>query len=680
MKTEWKIWSVYLKRFFKTEINYLGFEINEDGVKPGLTKIKAVKDFPTPKNVHNVRQFLGLTGFFRRFIEKYAHLTKPLSILLHKGEPWKWTEQQQLAFRSLKDKLIERPVLAIYDPRLETEVHTDACQFGIAGILLQKVNGTLRPVGYFSRQTTSTESKWHSYELETLAVVETLKRYRVYLLGLHFVVVTDCSAIKMAAEKKDLLPKIARWWLQLQEFSFSIEHRTGRKMSHVDALSRNPVNEEESLTDKFVFRIEIDDWVLAGQMTDKKLQVIHKILQKTPSDDYEKRVHKEYKLKDNRLYKKTKDRELWVVPKNMRREIVRSSHDEFGHFSTEKTLQKLLECYWFPNMQKYVEKYVASCIRCLYYKVPRGKQEGMLHLIDKSSVPFQTVHIDHLGPFNRSSTGKKFVFVVIDAFTKYLQMTATKDTKTVPVIKFLSQIFNTYGVPANIVSDRGTCFTSKAFRVFCQNIGTKHILNAVATPRANGQVERYNSTILSCLSTTINKENEWEKKLPQIQFSINNVMNNTTRKTPSELLMGYKPRGASDSLLTIEIQKNRPTTSDIRETRQAARLRTQIAQQKSKERFDRKRKNPKTYYEGELVLVKKQKIGEGSKKLLDNYRGPFKIIKKLPNDRYVLGEIQGSHRSQRAPYKNVEAVDKLKKWVPDDGMTSSSSEDELEKE
>lgn len=568
--------------FFKNVINYLGFEINEEGVRPGFDKIKAVKEFPVPKNIHNIRQFLGLTGFFRRFVEKYAEIARPLSLLLHKGHFWKWEGEQEKAFKTLKEKLSKRPILAIYDSKLETEVHTDASKHGIAGILMQKVDGQFKPIGYFSRQLTVTESRWHSYELETLAVVETLRRYRVYLLGLQFVVVTDCSAIKNAAEKRDLIPKIARWWLQLQEFSFTVEHRAGRKMSHVDALSRNPVDDNAPRTENFVFKIVTEDWVLAGQMTDKQLEAIHKILEKPPTDDYERKVHKNYKLKDNRLYKRFNDKELWVVPRNMRRDILRSCHDEFGHFSTEKTLNKLLECYWFPKMRQYVEKYIASCVKCLYHKVPKGKQEGMMHLINKPTVPFQTVHIDHMGPFNKSKSGKKYIFVLVDAFTKYVQMTATKDTATAPVIKYMTELMNTYGVPTNIISDRGTCFTSKAFKTFCEKTGSKHILNAVATPRANGQVERYNGTILACLSTSIKDEKEWDKKLPQIQFSLNNTTNDTTRKTPCELLMGYKPRSSADSILTCEIQKERPKVADIEKERQSASKRTRDVQEKSK--------------------------------------------------------------------------------------------------
>lgn len=154
-------------------------------MKPGLEKTKAISEFPVPKTVHNVRQFLGLTGFFRRFVKNYAYITKPLSKLLKKEQQWEWSEEQRKAFTELKENFIKRPILAIYHSAAETEVHTDACQYGIAGMLLQKdETNVLRPIGYFSRQLTPAEMKWHSYELETLAVVETLKRYRVYLLGL----------------------------------------------------------------------------------------------------------------------------------------------------------------------------------------------------------------------------------------------------------------------------------------------------------------------------------------------------------------------------------------------------------------------------------------------------------------------------------------------------------------
>lgn len=140
--------------------------------------------------------------------------------------PWKWEVPQEQAFQDIKSKLIERPILALYDPKYITEVHCDASKLGVGGILLQKLDeeSALRPVAYFSKQTTKDEEILHFYELETLAVVLSLKKFRIYLIDLPFKVLTDCNALRTTLTKRDLLTRIARWWLLLQEFNFCIEY------------------------------------------------------------------------------------------------------------------------------------------------------------------------------------------------------------------------------------------------------------------------------------------------------------------------------------------------------------------------------------------------------------------------------------------------------------------------
>ena len=143
----------------------------------------------------------------------------------------------------LKNKLVTRPVLALYVHDAETELHTDASKWGLSGILMQKqTNGLLQPVAYFSRQTTKEVQRYHSYELETLAVVSSLHRFRVFLIGIHFKILTDCSALRSTFAKRDLAPRIGRWWIQLQEYDCTIEHRSGSKVSHADALSQNAIS------------------------------------------------------------------------------------------------------------------------------------------------------------------------------------------------------------------------------------------------------------------------------------------------------------------------------------------------------------------------------------------------------------------------------------------------------
>lgn len=160
----------------------MGYEISVDVIRPGELKIKAVKDFSEPRNVHEIRQFVGLASYFRRFVQNFSVVARPLTNLTKKNVPWKF---------ELKEKLLSRPLLALYDPSASLEVHTDASKIGIGAILLQKKSDKLQPLAYFSRKTTPEEQRFHSYELETLALVSALQKFRVYLLAKQFKAVTD---------------------------------------------------------------------------------------------------------------------------------------------------------------------------------------------------------------------------------------------------------------------------------------------------------------------------------------------------------------------------------------------------------------------------------------------------------------------------------------------------------
>lgn len=658
--------------FLASSITYLGFEIDHMGVRPGQVKVDAARHFPTPKSVKHIRQFLGLTGFFRKFVKNYASIVKPLTKLTRKDSIWTWGEQENNAFENLKAKLTERPILALYDANARTEVHTDASQEGIAGMLLQGHGDQLRPVAYYSRHTNKAESKYHSYELETLAVVETLLKFRVYLLGLTFKVVTDCNALKTASSKRDLIPRIARWWLQLQEYTFNVEYRPGQRMQHVDALSRNPNLSEEAPPENFVLNIEEADWILSAQLTDEKIKLIQQVLSKPPETDYDKDIYKNYALRNGRVYRITALGIQWVVPKGFRNQVVRWAHDESGHFACDKTLKKLTEKYWFPRMREYVEKYIASCIPCLYNKIPSGRREGFLHPIAKEPVPFHTIHIDHLGPFQKTPKGNLYLIVIIDAFTKYAIIKPVKSTRAKLVVKLLESTVNTFGLPTRIITDRGSAFTCSLFKNFCKQQNILHILNAVATPRANGQVERLNRTILASMATSSESEDKWDQQVERIQAAINNTVHQITGKTPNQLLMGYSPRARSDSILTAEIDFP-PIARDIENIRNEAANKIERHQKKMKERFDKRRKKAKSYSIGDLVLILTNKHSEGqSKKLNPKYSGPMIVTNVMPNDRYRVQDMPSSTRSATKKYDNVVAADRMKPWIPSGGVSEDT--------
>jgi hypothetical protein len=668
--------------FFQTSLNYLGYEVSNEGLRPGQKKIEAVASFPTPTNVHQVRQFVGLASFFRRFISNFAAEAKPLTTLTKANTPWVWGSDQENAFQSLKTKLIERPLLALYDPTYITEVHCDASKLGVAGILFQKPDerSPLRPVAYFSKQTTKDEEFLHSYELETLAVVLSLKKFRTFLIGILFKVFTDCNALRTTLTKRDLIPRIARWWLLLQEYTFVIEYRPGTSMQHVDALSRNPIvnTDDEAFIDTQEFEIlniTTSDWLLTVQMTDPKVKLIKTVLESNAKEI--KDITNNYVLRDGKVYRRVGAQIKWVVPSGARWRICQLCHDEAGHFSIEKTIEKMKHDYWFPKLNRFVKKYVSSCMNCAYNKGTTAKPTGYLHPIPKGDQPFHTMHMDHLGPFVRSKQGNTYILAIIDGFSKFIYIKAVKNLKTKTTVRILQEIFDTIGAPKVIISDRGTSFTSSSFKKYVKTIGSKHILNAVATPRANGQIERYNRTILNSLSAMNHGQDErdWDIRLGRLQWSLNNTQNKTTGKTPSEIVFGQRSVNTTEgAILNSLAEVSKDTLPTLTEIRQSAKHNIEKSQSYMKKTFDQKRAPTVFFNEGDLVMIPNNHnpANGKSKKLCPKFRGPFKITAVLNNDRYEISSIDGHSKRK---YKSVYPADHLKKWITfQDGKETDTQE------
>lgn len=426
--------------FLTERVEYLGHEISGGEIRPSAHKIIAVSNFKVPTNIHELRQFLGLASYFRKFIQCFATIARPLTFLTKKTTEWHWGTDQEKAMHTLKEILTSDPVLVIYHPEKETLVHTDASKLGLGGVLFQKqANGEIKAVAYASRQTTAIESKYHSFELEALAVVFAIHRFRVYLAGIKFRVVTDCSALRMAWLKRDLSPRIARWWLDLQENDFQVDHRPGSTMAHVDALSRNPV---------VVQHIEEKELIDGLQGEDEEIQnLIQNInLEEKADKKKEKGLTKDFKIINGRLYKIDKGDNKPVLPKSVRFHILKIYHDDNGHLGLEKCLESLQRKYWFPKMRKFVEKYVGSCIGCQFTKKPTGKQPGLLHPIPKVAVPFNTLHVDHMGPFCKSN-GKTYIFAIVDGFTKFVWLEAVASANTKGAITTLDKLIKVGNQP-----------------------------------------------------------------------------------------------------------------------------------------------------------------------------------------------------------------------------------------
>jgi len=435
-------------------VKFLGHIIEGGHVRSFDRKTEAVRRFPEPTSVKQVQSFLGQSGYFRKFIPGYAAIAHSLSNLLRASVGFDFGVAKRNAFVRLKTILSEKPVLHLYRIGTKTELHMNASTLGYGAILFQKSgeDSLFHPVYYSSGKTTSAEAKYASYELEVLAIVKALKRFRVYLLGIIFKIVTDCRAFMLTMNKRDLCVRVARWALPLEEFNYSIEHRPGKSMAHVDALSRNPLpvclvidESDAGLTARFRRAQEEDDGV-------RRLRDL--VLRGQARD---------YVLRGNLLFRESNGDLQLVVPRRMQTQIIRRAHER-GHFSVGKTEDLVKGDYWIPNLRRRVEEVVRNCVACILAERKQGRQECFLHPIEKGSVPLDTLH--HLGPLPSMKKSYKNIFVVVDAFSKFVWLYTTKSTSTQEVLARLKKQAVIFCNPRRIISDRGTAFTSSEFKEY----------------------------------------------------------------------------------------------------------------------------------------------------------------------------------------------------------------------
>ncbi|KAL4096411.1 hypothetical protein QTP88_021373 [Uroleucon formosanum] len=610
-------------------LEYLGFRISKGTIQPGK-KTEVIATFPRPRNEYEVRRFLGLTGYFRRFIVNYAKLAAPLTTLTGKNTVFTWEREQQKSFDELKRILCSEPVVAMYDPTAPiTQVHTDASSVALSGVLLQgSTSSELHMVYAVSKKTTDVESRYHSSRLELYAIIWTLDRLRPFLLGIRFTIFTDCQPLVYLNVHKTTKPQVARWFEALQEFDFEIKYRPGSRMAHVDALSRVHDSEQgdvSSVETDLLKRLDVfvalspTDRVRFMQQSDEKTKLLINLLQTdTKLTVAEKGLVRDYQLTDGVLYRLHEGRALLVVPESMRKGVVIGAHDYGGHHAVERTIAIITRDYWFAGLRRYVRQHVHMCLDCLIHKRPAGKKPGLLHPIPAGRRPFQVIHVDHLGPFETSTKSNKYLLVVADNLTKYIHLYPCRSTDTAGVIRSLTKFCNERGMPERIISDRGSCFTANAFQTFCQTRGIKHTLNSTRHPQANGQVERANRTITPILSMSAVNQQSWDARIGEIERFLNSAPNKTTTKTPFEALHGYQPRFHGGTLSSLSLTRNEWTKPD--EMQQFIQGKIVDGQQRMKETYDLKRTVGIKFNVGEVVVMLRQPAPDQPSKLQGKYR------------------------------------------------------------
>lgn len=628
-------------QLLQRSVEYLGHVVSNGMVKPSPEKTEAVRKFPVPKNLKSVHSFIGLTSYFRKFIQDYAVIAKPLSDLLKNGEFY-FDEAQRLAFEKLKDILCSDPVLKIFDIQLETELHTDASKYGLAMILMQKdpIDGNLHPVHFMSRKTNETQQNCSSYELEALAVIEGVKKFRKYLIGRPFKIVTDCEAFQKTLTKKDVSAKVARWIMFLQDFDYTVVHRTGDKMQHVDSLSRNIC----------LINTELIARVKKAQDDDETLKVIKDLLEKTE--------YKDYCLENGILYKGAEKK--LVIPEIMDIEMIRRAHG-VGHFGKKKIKDVLEDSNFINSLDNKIEKVISTCVPCILASRKTGKKEGFLNPINKGELPLSTLHCDHLGPLEATRKQYNYILTVVDAYTKFVWIYPVKSLTSRETVEKLKLHQKDYGNPSRFVTDRGTAFTGREFEEYCKEEDIEHICITTGIPRGNGQVERMNQIILSILAKMcVEEPTHWYKHISKVQRAINSTYQRSINTSPFELLTGTKLKLKQDLKMVelLEEENRRQFTEKRDDLRREAKAQILRVQEENKKTFNKGRKRGQIYRRGHLVAIKRTQFGN-QLKLKPKFFGPYTVTKELGKDRYEVVKVDNS---KEGPKKTTTGVDYMKRW------------------
>lgn len=303
-------------------------------------------------------------------------------------------------------------------------------------------------------------------------------------------------------------------------------------------------------------------------------------------------------MRNGVIYRKNNKKLLFYVPSEMEKSILFKYHDELGHIGAEKVMEIIYKTYWFPELRKKVVHHVRNCFKCIAYNPPCGKSEGKIQNIPKGAQPFEMVHIDHVTISDVRVPSKKYILVIVDGFSKFVKMYATKTTTSKEAIEKLKIYFCYYSKPKIVVSDRGTCFTSKEFTDFLTEIDIQHVKVATGSPQANGQVERFNRTIALMLGKLSEMDigKNWTKTITEIEFALNNSVHKTTKEIPSVLLFGISQRGKvhdpiSEFMNDCVNEENR--CLDLVRDKASENINKQQAQTKAQ--GDKRKKNPVNY-------------------------------------------------------------------------------------
>lgn len=627
--------------FYLKRIEFLGYVIESGTLSVDQSKVSAIKGIRRPNSLRHVRSFLGMTGFYRRFIQNYADIALPLTKLLAHQEEFKWSYEQEIAFENLKKCLASAPILTLPDFSQPFNVTCDASGEAISGVLSQNRPGEASVIAFESRKLSPQERNYAVYELEMLAIIHCLKVWRCYLEGRRFIVFTDHAALKHLKTQKTISKRVARWMDFLASFDFEIEYKPGKTNYVADALTRLELNtiqaEDVPEQDWPLLLLLLNDGNRRAQIPKDLLPLLQK--------------EKEHFILEDESIKRIVDSNTIVpyIPCAQRLDHISKLHCGMGHIGIEATTNLARTRGWWPNMRSDIKKWVTACSVCAKALSPRKPSSEELHPIELPLQPFKRWGIDFIGRLPTSKKGNRWIIVAIDHFTRWPVAIATPDATTATVAKFIHEnIFCSFGTPDEILTDRGSNFLAETLKEYLRIQKVKHLKTTAYHPRTNGMTERFNGSLISIMRKYANEQPElWDLYLNQALFTCRIKAHTSTGLTPFYLVYGLEPTIPGDPTNPqIILEFNDEVTAENWRIQQIKKLELERAaaieknkklQERSKQAFDEANKSSRRYTENELVYRKKEVRGKW-----DNYwDGPFRIATVGETGIYKLKDLAG---------------------------------------
>ncbi|BEI86683.1 hypothetical protein CcaverHIS002_0700290 [Cutaneotrichosporon cavernicola] len=590
---------------FYQSLDCLGHTVSALGIGIIGRNVDAILKQEPPKTLAALECFSGLAGHYRRFIEKFSLVARPIHDKINtsrKTKAYDLDDATLTAFHVIKNLVAERPLLAHPDYSLGFRVESDACRDGFGAILSQKgADGIVRPIVFLSRVTTAPEKNYSATELECTALTWALRRFHPYIDGAELEAITDHAALQWLLDYTGPNQRLVRQSLALQPYrdKLTIRHRPGKNHAHVDQLSRAPLPITTSdfavaMADEPVTSSPADSAAafLAWAAPDDP-SLIKAVKEATPQDAKLAKIIAECiahaannvatepaavpdattpvatepaavpaattPLPHPRLPFTTQDGLAFVhrpslgayalcIPTacdEIRDKILFDYHDTpvSGHRSADKTFLAIAPYYHWPGMRRFITKYVQTCDACQKHK-PAIATTSPMQPLAIPTTRWHTVTMDFAVDLPVSNAFNA-IMVVVDKFTKRCHLIPTLTTATAKdtAFLFLANIVRLHGIPVRIVSDRDPKFTSAFWKAIHAALGTKLLLSTAFHPQTDGQSERQVRTLKEALRHFVNaRQNNWFYLLLLLEIAFNSSVHSSSNVTPFELDLGFHPR------------------------------------------------------------------------------------------------------------------------------------------